>query len=97
MAMVCKTECEHVIGRDTKLKRLRTKSNLHKCNVKHLKTVMKSDKHKSIVNHMHSKHNTHSARPLEPSTIATAKCINTKKHSVKQDKKKPPDVMSNKK
>ena len=49
----------------------RTKGNFHKCNIKHLKTVMPSGKHKSAMKHKHlsvkhknSKNNAHSARPL---------------------------------
>ncbi|XP_045090331.1 uncharacterized protein [Aegilops tauschii subsp. strangulata] len=105
MPMAYKIEFEHVIGRDDKSKKQWSKSKyLHKCNVKHLKTVMHSDKHKNVVKHKHLsvkhkhvKHNTHSARPLEPSTSTTAKCVNKRKHSVKHDKKKPPDAKSNKK
>ena len=98
MAMAYKTEFEHVKGRDNKRKKQWSKSKyLHKCNVKHLKTVMQSDKHKSAVKHKHSKLNTHSTRPIESSTSATAKCVNKKKLFVKHDKKKPLDLKSNKK
>ena len=49
MAMVCKTEFEHVKEQDTKNKTPWTKSNLHKRNVKHLTTVMQSDNNKGVV------------------------------------------------
>ena len=92
MAMAYKTESEHVKGRDNKRKKKWSKSKyLRKCNIKNLKMMTPSVKHK------HSKHNAPSASPLEPLKSATAKCVNQRKHFTKHDKKKPPDAKSNKK
>ena len=97
MAMVYKTEFEHVNGCDTKslMEQWSKSKYLHKYHFKPLKTVMHFDKHKSNVKHKpstvklkHLKHNKLYARPLEPLKTATAKCGNKKKH---------PDAKSNKK
>ena len=92
MAMAYKTESEHVKGRDNKRKKKWSKSKyLRKCNIKNLKMMTPSVKHK------HSKHNAHSASPLEPLKSATAKCENKRKLFVGRSKKKPRIAKNNKK
>ena len=92
MAMACKTEFEHVKGRDNKRKNQRSKSKyLHKCLVKNIKMMTPSVKHK------HSKHNAHSASLLEPWKSATTKCENKRKLLFGRYKKKPRIAKSNKK
>ena len=55
----------------------RTKSNIHNCNSKHLKTATQCNKNKE---------------PLEPSLNAGVKCVNKRKHFTKNDKMKPLDM-----
>nr|XP_020169790.1 uncharacterized protein LOC109755291 [Aegilops tauschii subsp. strangulata] len=98
MEMSYKNEFKHVSRRDIKNEKPWIKNNYrHIFHVKHLKMAMQSGKSNKAVKIKLKRLKSHSESPLELLPNAAIKYVSTRKHFVKQEKKKPLDVKNNKK